>query len=291
MVKSFWIADYDIFSTFYSLVSPHTVGAVCTGIAVTVAAAMQVRKLRKPAVFCLALAPFELGLWFHPAAILSVLYPLRPALSKGAQVAGLFCIITRVLFQKHLLGQTAVARRAGRFFLWPTMPSWVIAQYFFYRNWYTEIDTGVFLGAVPVPFFLLGRFKRLLQGDLGCDGKSGMIAGVINFMDEYTGPTELYQKHNITQLYLPTIDHCEPTLSNLKDGVAFIERYKEEGKAVYLHCKSGKGRSAALAMCYLMKAKNLTPEEAQKYLSNIRNVRKKLFLQPNVRAYHNSIQK
>ena len=77
--------------------------------------------------------------------------------------------------------------------------------------------------------------------------------GVVNCQDEYEGPLTSYKKHDIEQLYIPTVDHFEPTYEQLCDSVEFIERIKSEGNGVYIHCKSGVGRSAAVAYCWLLK--------------------------------------
>ena len=37
------------------------------------------------------------------------------------------------------------------------------------------------------------------------------------------------------------------------------------GGKVYVHCKAGRARSATVAMCWLMKAKNMSAEEAQQF--------------------------
>jgi atypical dual specificity phosphatase len=44
-----------------------------------------------------------------------------------------------------------------------------------------------------------------------------------------------------------------PPQEILLDGVEFINRTISKGGVVYVHCKAGRSRSAALVACYLMK--------------------------------------
>jgi atypical dual specificity phosphatase len=125
-----------------------------------------------------------------------------------------------------------------------------------------------------------GRLEEALRHGIG---------GVVNMMDEYTGPEKTYKKHGVEQLRLPTVDHCEPCLDDLRQAVAFISRIRCEGQSVLVHCKSGKGRSAAVAMCWLMKAKGMNPKTAQRWLLARRNVRPKLCHQPNVLAFYKEL--
>lgn len=41
-----------------------------------------------------------------------------------------------------------------------------------------------------------------------------------------------------------------------------MEETLETGKNVYVHCNAGKGRSATVVICYLMKHKGWTPRES-----------------------------
>ena len=42
------------------------------------------------------------------------------------------------------------------------------------------------------------------------------VRGVINMCEEYGGPTHKYKKLGIEQLHLPTTDHFEPTVEDMK---------------------------------------------------------------------------
>jgi protein tyrosine phosphatase (PTP) superfamily phosphohydrolase (DUF442 family) len=70
-------------------------------------------------------------------------------------------------------------------------------------------------------------------------------------------------------LYLPTVDDQAPTLDQLREGVAFIEREIAEGGGVYIHCGAGVGRAATMAAAYLVHS-GLTPEEAWARIRQVR---------------------
>ncbi|CAB3987845.1 phosphatidylglycerophosphatase and -tyrosine phosphatase 1 [Paramuricea clavata] len=67
----------------------------------------------------------------------------------------------------------------------------------------------------------------------------------------------------INHLHLPTPDfNNAPDPEKLKEGVRFIKQFDSRSTSCYVHCKAGRGRSAALVACYLMEMYQLTPPEA-----------------------------
>lgn len=62
----------------------------------------------------------------------------------------------------------------------------------------------------------------------------------------------------MTQLRIPTLDFdAAPSVEDLEKGIAFINAFKEKNESVYVHCKAGRGRSALLVACYLVKVSSL----------------------------------
>jgi len=53
--------------------------------------------------------------------------------------------------------------------------------------------------------------------------------------------------------YLPTDDEHAPSLAQLEQGVAFIQRVVQSGGKVYVHCHGGIGRAPSLVAAYLMR--------------------------------------
>lgn len=184
-------------------------------------------------------------------------------------------VILYILFQLHLL-PPSLARIISRLSFYPT---WPITYFIYRKNYYTFIDSHVVLGAVPISF--MPHINELYT--MG-------VRAVINLCDEYQGPISLYKKLHIVQLHLPIIDHMEPTFEILQEGIQFIQYHKNQGHQVYIHCKSGKGRSAALAYCWLLYARKMTLMEAQSYLLSKRRVRTKLYQQKDIIKYYHYLQ-
>eukprot|EP00939_MAST-03C_sp_MAST-3C-sp1_P000879 g879.t1 len=105
--------------------------------------------------------------------------------------------------------------------------------------------------------------------------------------DEYAGPLETYAKLGIKSCYLPTTDHFEPSFDDLCAGVHFMANARKQG-AVYVHCKGGHGRSAAVVAAWLLSkyGGSMTPGAAQKHLNYVACVRRKLLQQPNLTRFY-----
>lgn len=141
------------------------------------------------------------------------------------------------------------------------------------RHWWDRIDSHVVLGAFP--------FAR----DVPALAEEG-VAAVVNTCEEYAGPTEQYRKYQIEQMRMPTIDFTHPSYEDVCRAVEFIERQIDNGKTVYIHCKAGRGRSATVAICWLMKAKQISAEEAQAWLTEKRpHVNQHLTSRPVVQRF------
>jgi atypical dual specificity phosphatase len=77
----------------------------------------------------------------------------------------------------------------------------------------------------------------------------------------------------------------------LQRAVAFIKKHSDEGNKVYVHCKAGHGRSAAVVFAWLMyKDPKADLEQLNKEFCLMRNVRKKLWKQKNILEFHSRLQ-
>ncbi|MCH2183290.1 MAG: dual specificity protein phosphatase family protein [Mariniblastus sp.] len=121
------------------------------------------------------------------------------------------------------------------------------------RNWSDPVDDQIVLGAYP------------FDADIPGLAQSG-VTSVLNTCEEYPGPVGLYGQYKIEQCRVPMVDFTHPSLANIEKGVDFIEREIAKGGKVYVHCKAGRARSATIVLCWLMKQKGMTAEEAQAYL-------------------------
>jgi atypical dual specificity phosphatase len=85
------------------------------------------------------------------------------------------------------------------------------------------------------------------------------------------------------QLRLPTVDHFEPSASQLREAVAFIEQQRVAGHRVYVHCKAGHGRAASVALAWLLYTNpDMSSKDANAFLRGMRKVRAALYQQRNV---------
>ncbi|EGC38544.1 hypothetical protein DICPUDRAFT_86492 [Dictyostelium purpureum] len=185
-------------------------------------------------------------------------------------------LITLYLFYKARL-PISFARYFGRVFHFFTSPLVMLFQWAGLRGpLISQIDDNVYLGAMPMSYnieMLVSKYQ---------------INSVVNLCDEYNGPIQQYTRYGITQLYIPVVDHYEPTVQEIKSSIDFIQRQVESGNRVFIHCKAGRGRSGAIAICWLAHSKRISIEQAQKMLLEKRSkVRRGLYKQKNVLQFYN----
>ncbi|TWU41919.1 dual specificity protein phosphatase family protein [Novipirellula artificiosorum] len=121
------------------------------------------------------------------------------------------------------------------------------------RRWWDYIDAHVIVGAYP------------FAGDVPGLAAEGVKA-VVNTCEEYPGPLAAYEAFGISQFWMPTTDFTHPSLENVKLAVEFVEEHTHVDETVYIHCKAGRARSATVALCWLMKYRGLSIEQAQEKL-------------------------
>jgi len=200
------------------------------------------------------------------------------------------------LNQSHALPRP-LSRIVSRVLFWPTLPITAVKRF---GHWMTDMDDTVTMGGAPFGF--LG-FPRELYTNHD-------IRGVVNLCDEYSGPARHYHKYGMVEWRLPTVDHFEPSVQSLQSAVAFLQDHAQRGERVYVHCRAGHGRSAAVVMAWTMAttAARATREASSssssspssslcssdvdfmkrinEQLSRKRNIRKTLWKQPNLRQFH-----
>jgi atypical dual specificity phosphatase len=160
----------------------------------------------------------------------------------------------------------------------PTL-AWNVLRYRFIGkdHWWNSVDPHLILGAFPFP----SDVSRLAE--LG-------VRAVVNMCREHPGPVKAYRKFGIEQFRIPTIDFTPPSLEDIQRGVRFIADEVSRGKTVYVHCKAGRGRSAALVFCWLVQNRKMKPGEAQKFLQGIRpQIHRNLMEKRSVRDFWESL--
>ena len=165
-------------------------------------------------------------------------------------------------------------RAKARLIFFPTLLwNMLLGRWLRVRNWWDRIDETMIVGAMP------------MESDVPKMAAEGVVA-VVNTCDEYAGPEDAYAIHDIRQLRVPTVDFTHPTLASETKAVDFIEQETAGGGPVYVHCKAGRARSATVAMCWLLKNRGMTPEQAQALLLEKRpHVNKYISARPVVKQF------
>jgi len=152
----------------------------------------------------------------------------------------------------------ALKRTAIRLSFYPSL--WFNALMCALRIWrrWDWLDDSVLLGVIP------SRRDISRLHELG-------IGAIVNLCEEFAGHEAEMAARGMEQLRLPTPDYCLPGEADLLRGMSFITRHVAAGRKVYLHCKAGRGRSATLAVCYLMASKRIGAAEAFAVLKAVRS--------------------
>lgn len=186
-----------------------------------------------------------------------------------------------ILNQQHMLPRN-LSGFVSKTLFYPTLPITLSRRI---NKWVTPIDDTVLLGGAPLSFLNMPQYLHKQN-----------VKGVINMCEEYKGPLKQYAKLGIEQLHLPTTDHFEPTFEDMKSAVEFINEFKASNEKVYVHCRAGHGRSAAIALAWWMSehdGDSLTEDDVEqlnKELCGLRNVRETLYKQPNVNRFRSFLE-
>jgi atypical dual specificity phosphatase len=150
-----------------------------------------------------------------------------------------------------------VSPRLARALFVPSLFLEGVAWAFTDRRWWDRVDEALLVGALPF-FWHVPRLKE------------AGVCQVINLCDEWAGPVTAYRRLGVEQLRLPTPDYSPPPLSHVLTAIDAIERGLRAGQGTYLHCKAGRGRSAIVALCWIMKTRRLCALEADRWLRRCR---------------------
>ncbi len=171
-----------------------------------------------------------------------------------------------------------LSRYYAQSMFYPTLAwNYWLARVLNQRRWWDRIDPLVIVGAFPFGRDVAGLYR---EG----------VRAVVNTCEEYAGPIVQYEHHGIDQLHIPTTDFTHPRIEDVNRAVDFVQRHVEHGDSVYIHCKAGRARSATVAICWLMKYRGHSIDEAQKLLLEKRpHINPRLTERPVVRQFAESI--
>ena len=94
-----------------------------------------------------------------------------------------------------------------------------------------------------------------------------VIFSIMNPNEQGTEKLKWIKDTNIKQHYIETIDYTPPSKENYEKFYNLIKQYSN--KKILIHCYAGKGRSNCMTAYYLMKTKNIPPNEAIKEIERI----------------------
>lgn len=146
------------------------------------------------------------------------------------------------------------------------------------HHWFSYITDKLILGALPLHEY--GHLQQLTNE------KVGAILSIVEdfelkpFIFHPVNKTE-WQEHTITYKQINVRDNTGLTNAEIKDGINFISNNINLGKKVYVHCKSGHGRSASVVLCYMLVNKykdNVTGGNIIDTYKNLRELRKEVHL-------------
>lgn len=147
-------------------------------------------------------------------------------------------------------------------------------------------DLGIYLGPIPIN----ERQEYAIRSTLN-------IKAILTVNEEYELETitligkpiqrNVWESFKIEQLVLPSPDFTPPACKLLDQGANYIEKYISKKQNVYVHCKSGRGRSASMVCAYFIKYRNMTPLDA--YLC-LKKRRKGYIFDQNSAQFNNLIK-
>lgn len=135
--------------------------------------------------------------------------------------------------------------------------------------YYNEIFPGVYLGALPLRNFY---DENTLIKELN-------IKAVLTVVEDYELSTETlfssavqksdWARQGVSVYHLSIEDMTSLSIEDLHKAADFIKEYEN---GVYVHCKAGRGRSVMCVMAYLIKYKDYSYEEAEKFVRSKRPI-------------------
>jgi protein phosphatase len=105
------------------------------------------------------------------------------------------------------------------------------------------------------------------------------LTSVLDLTAEFSEPDQLRQ---MDYLSIPVLDLTAPSMEQLKRALTFIDHSIGSGGTIYIHCKIGFSRTAAVAGSYLVHAGNAADADAA--IAQLRFVRPSIVIRPEAEA-------
>lgn len=145
-------------------------------------------------------------------------------------------------------------------------------------DWWNQIsipdsNEKIFLGALPIS-------RTFASNDLISLTQEHNVGAVLSVVEHFemnspgsvlTPITANQWRHSgVQHKQLPSEDFKTMSLDAIEEGVEFIRKSVNQGLSVYIHCKAGRGRSALVLTCYLIKYHGFSAEDAIKHIQKDR---------------------
>lgn len=140
-------------------------------------------------------------------------------------------------------------------------------------KWHTKIDDNLYLGAIPFVDPHLSTFQKTLRVKAVLSINETFELTSHTLFGPVVRPAQ-WIENGIHHKQLSSPDFFPPSFDLLDKGAAYVNYHLTEGRTVYVHCKSGIGRSASVIIAYLMKYKRLSVHEA---FSTVKVLRGEIF--------------
>jgi protein-tyrosine phosphatase len=133
--------------------------------------------------------------------------------------------------------------------------------------WWSQITPNLYLGALP----LEKHKKEILV--LGIETVVSIVESFEKQKTVISKPisTEQWQEHNINNINISFPDFATVTTKKLYQSAQAIKNALDKDQLCYVHCKAGRGRSAAAIVSYLCLYENYTPEQGLNYVTKKRH--------------------
>lgn len=144
--------------------------------------------------------------------------------------------------------------------------------------WWSSINDTLVLGAIPLKnkgHIDLLQYEENVGAVLTLlEPFEWEIKGV---MSSPVQPEEWLQR-KVIHHHIHAKDFVALNMEQIQSGVNFIHHQVQKGNRVYVHCKAGRGRSATVVACYLLKHGGFT--SVDEVLKHIKSLRPQIAINP-----------
>lgn len=135
------------------------------------------------------------------------------------------------------------------------------------RDWFNQIEEKIVLGALPSA----GTLKEVSEQFQVTDC---LTLNEDHELGDFYGKSEDFTKYNIKVKRVVITDFVGvPSDEQINEGADYIHEVvtdTDRSRCIYVHCKAGRSRSSMILGAYYMKYKNMTAEEAYKFMKEKR---------------------